>query len=102
MALTKADRGTARANRDMLMEDHGGILPFDLLIQHSYDGFLRRVGQGSGRAKLALQPLSQASRDARKPLPPEQLIDARQDSIHRDVGRGRAAHTKRKPRPERG
>ena len=102
MALTQADRGTARANRQMLMEDHGGILPLDLLTGHNYAEFLRRVGQGAGRTKLHLQPLSQAALDARKPLPPEQLIDALQDPIHRDVGRGRAAHTKRKPRRERG
>jgi len=102
MALTQADRGTARANRQMLMEGRAGVLPLDLLREHNYKEFLHRVGQGAGRSKLHLQPLSQTARNARKPLPPEQLIDAHQDPIHRDVGRGRAAHTKRKPRRERG
>lgn len=39
---------------------------------------------------MKLRPLSKAARDARRPLPPEELIDAHQDRIHRDVGRGRA------------
>jgi len=97
-AISSADRGSAHANRDMLMEDHGGAPPLVLLKTQQYDEFLRCVGQGPGRARRNLQPLIQAARDARKPLPPEQLIDAHQEPIHSDLGRGRAANTKRNHR----
>lgn len=87
MVLNQADRGTALANREMLMEDHDGVLPLDLLTDHTYDEFLRRVGLGAGRRKLHLQPLSRAAVDARKPSPPGTLIDALQDRGHIEPGR---------------
>ncbi len=46
-----------------------------------------------------LRPLSKEAADARRPLPPEMLIDALHDRVHRDVGRGRAAKTVRVKRP---
>lgn len=39
--------------------------------------------------------LSAAAKATRKPLPPEDLIDARHDRVHRDRGRFRAARTVR-------
>ena len=38
-------------------------------------------------------PLSSESKEARRPLPPGDLADARHDKVHRDLGRGRAART---------
>lgn len=96
--LRQADRGTARANCEMLLDEQDGVLPLDLLRERRYDEFLEQVGVGPGRTKLATQPLSRAAREARKPLPPERLIDALQDRVHREPGRGRAARTVRTPR----
>ena len=36
------------------------------------------------------QPLSKEAQDVRRPPKPEDLVDALQDPIHRDVGRSRA------------
>jgi hypothetical protein len=36
-------------------------------------------------------PLSPAAQEARRPPPPETLVDARQDRVHRDVGKSRPA-----------
>lgn len=45
------------------------------------------------RAKLA--QLSAEAKAAREPLPPEDLIDARHDRVHREHGQARAARTVR-------
>lgn len=36
-----------------------------------------------------MKPLSKEAQKARKPIPPEYLVDALQDSIHKEVGRSR-------------
>ncbi len=94
-ALKQADCGSARANREMLMQDYGAGLPLDLLAEHSYEAFSKCVPQGKGRKTQNIKPLSQASRDARKPQRPDQLLGALQDPIHRDIASGRAARTNR-------
>ncbi len=43
--------------------------------------------------KPKLKPLSKEEQTARRPPKPEDLVDARQDPIHRDVGRSRAARS---------
>lgn len=45
-----------------------------------------------------LPPLSKEAREARRPLPVDELRDALQDRVHRDPGRARAARTVRGPR----
>ena len=94
-ALRQADRGAADVNRAMLLRDHDGVLPIDLLAEGSFDEFLSLVGRGPGRRRLELTPLSAEAREARKPPPPEELVEALHDRVHRDVGRGRAARTVR-------
>jgi hypothetical protein len=42
--------------------------------------------------------LSAEAKAARKPLPPEELFDAKQDRVHRETGRARAARTVRNKR----
>ena len=96
--LRRADRGSAQANRAMLLTDQGGTVPIDLLAAGRYDEFLQLVGAGRGPQTLVRKPLSSEAREARTPLPPEELIDALQDRVHRDVGRGRAARTVRSKR----
>lgn len=58
-------------------------------------------GRSSGRHNLELLPLSREAQEARKPPPPEELIDALRDRVHRDIGRGRAAQTVRSKQRER-
>jgi len=82
----------------MLLRDHNGTIPLDLLTAGKYDEFLRLVGNGRGRRRLGLTPLSREELEARRPLPPEELVGALQDRVHRDVGRGRAARTARSER----
>ena len=40
---------------------------------------------------IKLKPLSEKETERRKPSPPESLVDALTDSVHKDVGRARAA-----------
>jgi len=102
--LRKVDRGAADVNRAILLTDRDGTIPIKLLEERRYDEFLQRVGEGPGRRSVARKPLSREAREARKPQPPEDLVDARQDRVHKDVGGGRAARTVRSKRrgPEQG
>lgn len=45
-----------------------------------------------------MTPLSKEAKDARKPLSPEELIDARHDVIHKSNGKGRVANSVRNKR----
>ena len=93
--VRKVDRGSASANRAMLLgvrED--GSLPFDLLASGDYDRVLSLLGPGEAR-RISPPKLSEEARAARAPLPPEELVGARQDRIHRDGGIARAAKSVR-------
>lgn len=46
----------------------------------------------------ALAELSEAEKAKRKPLPPEELFDAKSERVHREPGRARAARTVRNKR----
>ncbi|RME42514.1 MAG: XRE family transcriptional regulator, partial [Deltaproteobacteria bacterium] len=87
--LRRADRGAAGANRALLLTEHEGTIPIDLLVEHRYEEFLQLVGEGPGRRTVARRPLSRQAWEARKPSPPDELVDATQDRVHKDVGRGR-------------
>lgn len=102
--LLRADRGSASSNRAMLLHDQNGVSPIDLLVACQYAEFLQLVGEGCGRKVTRLIPLSEESQEARRPQSPVDLVDALQDRVHRDVGRGRAARTARSKRsgPKRG
>ena len=93
--LMRIDRGSADINRAILFTDRGGIIPIKLLEEHRYDEFLQRVGEGPGRRTVARKPLSREARKARKPQAPQELVEALQDRVHKDIGRGRAARTVR-------
>jgi len=100
-AIRQADRGTARSNREMLLTHQRGIIPIDLLVEGKYEKFLQLVGKGPGRKSNTLKPLSRDAWEACKPQPPEELVDALQDRVHKDIGRGRAARTVRIVRSKR-
>ena len=93
--VRKVDRGSASANRAMLLgarED--GILPFDLLASRDYERALSLLGPGEGR-RVSPPKLSEEARKARAPQQPEELVGALQNRIHRDDGRTRAAKSVR-------
>lgn len=97
-AIRKADRGTARANREMLLQETSGKIPFDLLSARNYEDFVLLVGEGAGRRRPQVEPLSSVAQEANKPLSPEQQVEALQDRIHIELERGRAAKTPRNAR----
>jgi DNA-binding transcriptional regulator YiaG len=89
--VRKVDRGSASLNRAALLgvgED--GSLPFDLLTAGHYERVLSLLGPGEAR-RFSLPKLSEQSRAARVPRPPEELVGALQDRIHPASGRLRAA-----------
>ena len=47
------------------------------------------------RIRAKMRPLSKEAQEARRPQKPEDLVDALQDPIHRDVGRSRAVRVVR-------
>ena len=93
--VRSADRGDARSNRSALFEVRDGDSPFALLKVGEFEAAKARLGPGSGRRRVMLDELNSAAKADRRPLPPEELIDAMQDYVQRDVGRGRAARTVR-------
>ena len=89
------DRGSASLNRKLLLNPNAdGELPLDQLISGEYDKVRENLGRGKPK-RPQLRPLSEEESELRRPLPPEILIDALQDSIHHDVGRSRPAKTLR-------
>ena len=89
--VRKIDRGTAAANRALLLaarED--GNFPFDMLAVGAYDRVLALLGTGEVR-RVTPSGLSEAERAARTPPRPEDRVSALQDRIHPSSGRLRAA-----------
>lgn len=97
-----ADRGTARSTRAALLDAHEGTTPFEMLADQRFPEARLALGPGRTRLVPALTPLSEAARTARKPLPPDELYDAKSDRVHQEPGRGRAARTARGQRRGRG
>ncbi len=88
------DRGSASLNRKLLLNPNAdGELPLDQLISGEYDKVRENLGRGNPSKRPQLRPLSEEESELRRPLSPEILIDALQDSIHHDVGRSRPAKT---------
>ena len=85
--LRKIDRGSASANRAVLLSVcEGGQLPIDLLTRGEYDEFVSLVGTGETRRSTP-QRTSERARAVRAPRPPEELVGALQDRIHPTSGR---------------
>ncbi|MFZ0791077.1 MAG: hypothetical protein WAM94_15805 [Chromatiaceae bacterium] len=93
-----ADRVDARSTRAALFEVNEGTTAFALLTAQRFEEARATLGVGTARPRPALAELSAAAKAARKPLPPEDLVDAQHDRVHRDLGRARAARTLRNKR----
>lgn len=97
-----ADRGTARLTRAALSTSRGGSSPFDLLVAERFDEARALLGAGPGHGVVARAELDAHAKASRRPLSPEELVDAEHDSVHRDVGRGRPARIAARKRHGRG
>lgn len=93
--VRKVDRGAARVNRAALLgafED--GSIPIDLLKDGHYARVIEKLGHGEAR-RVSPPRLSKEARAARAPRPPEELVGALHDQIHREPGASRAAKSLR-------
>ena len=98
--VRQADHGDARRNRADLLAVSAGKAPFDLLVAGTFKAARARLGRGKADRRVELGELDAHARAERTPPPPEGLIDAMNDQVHRDAGRGRAARTVRNTRRE--
>ncbi|WP_030005881.1 helix-turn-helix transcriptional regulator [Picosynechococcus sp. NKBG042902] len=93
------NRGSASLNRNLLlMPIKDGILPFDLLVDGKYQEVKNISGSGNAPQKPKLNPLSEDALELRRPVSPENLIDALQDPIEpirREARRSRPAKSVR-------
>lgn len=91
----KIDRGTSSANRAALLavrED--GTIPFDLLAAEQYERVVDLLGSGNARRKPAPK-ISAEEMAMRAPPPPDELVGALHDRVHRETGIARAAKSVR-------
>ena len=93
-----ADRGSASGTRAVLLDGDGGTTPFDMLAATRFEDARRALGRGRARPVPALPGLSAEAKAARRPLPPEELYDAKSERVHRGLGRARAARAVRNKR----
>lgn len=94
--IRSIDRGSPDINRSALLQpQHGSTIPLDLLIAGKYEEVKQLLGAGTAVEKPKLKPLSLEAIASRLPPPPEALVGALQDTIHREVGRSRPAKTTR-------
>lgn len=98
--VRQADRGEARRNRAALLAVTDGKAAVDLLAAGEFAEARARLGRHEARGRLELGELDADARAGRTPPPPDRLIEAMNDRIHRDAGRGRAARTVRNTRRE--
>ena len=94
-------RASARETRSLLLEPQpDGRIPLDLLSRGEYEVIVARLGMGNRPVSRVYSELSEEARAMRRPLPPENLVDALHDDIvvkkPLKVRAVRAARAKRK------
>jgi DNA-binding transcriptional regulator YiaG len=94
--LQEVDRGSADENRRLLLTPiDSGESPLDLMAAGQFKTVRQALGSGSGRGQVVHTPLSSSAWEARLPPKPENLVDARHEPVHQDLGVARTARTKR-------
>jgi DNA-binding transcriptional regulator YiaG len=90
--LRKVDCGSGSANRAMLLLPRDdGTIPFDLLAEGQYGQVVSLLRHGEGFPRVMPPQLSDEEKAARAPRPPEELVGALQDRVHRETRVARAA-----------
>ena len=88
--VRRLDRGSARANRTLLLGVHaGGRIPFDLLVEGQYERVLALLGPGHAPARPHPTALAVDARGARQPHAPEDVAGSLPDRVHTEVGKVR-------------
>ncbi|MEI6380669.1 MAG: XRE family transcriptional regulator [Cyanobacteriota bacterium ELA615] len=96
------NRGTADLTRAALLNPNKDQqIPFDLLVEGRYQEVEELLGVGNAPHKKPQKPLSLEVQIARRPQKPEDLIDALNEPIHREVGRSRPAKAVRVSQSDR-
>lgn len=96
--IRKIDRGSAAANRAALLTaDADGNLPIDLLKHAEYERVVALLGS-TGSHRRSPPMVSAEVRAARRPRPPEELVDALQEGGPPPSGRLLAASPLKIPR----
>lgn len=93
-----ADRGSARETRAALLNTSDGTTPFDMLVAQRFDEVRAALGRGRRRPGQALSSLSPEAKAARRPLPPDMLVEGMSERVGKDPGQARAAQTVRNKR----
>lgn len=88
-----ADRGIARSTRAALLDARDGMTAFEMLADQRFREARVALGRGCMRPVPMLTQLSAAARIARKPLASHELYDAKNDRVHQEPARARAART---------
>lgn len=97
------DRGSASLNRNLLlMPLRDGTVPCNLLVVGKYQEVKNLLGSGNIPQRPKLNPLSEDAVKSRTPISPENLVDALQEPIHREVGRSRPVRSVRSRRKNSG
>jgi transcriptional regulator with XRE-family HTH domain len=86
--VRRIDRGSASATRADLLAVRDGAIAFDLRV-------VSALGIGAAQPRIAAQRLSEAATASRAPRPPDELVDALQNRVHRETGIARAAKSVR-------
>lgn len=88
--VRRLDRGSAHANRTLLLGVHAdGCIPLDLLVAGQYARVLALLGPGQAPARLHPAALAIDARVARAPHAPEDVAGSLPDRVHREVGKAR-------------
>jgi DNA-binding transcriptional regulator YiaG len=90
--VRRIDRGTASENRAALLQPTlDGPRPVDLLAAGRYDDAFAALGHGRGRATMPRAPLHVSPEPLAAAPTPAELVAARHNREHVEVGRSRPA-----------
>lgn len=85
--VQKVDRGSARANRALLMSVRVDGMPVTELLRQGRYSEADAVGRGKGRRRPPMSELSGEAKRARQPDQFLELLEARQEVVHKKEGR---------------